>query len=145
MASSDARVSANVPADLPTIDVEQSALVTHDLALTSEPAGTAMVTRDEPGAIDVRTRAEGRQLLVLSEMFNPGWRVTVDGIEGIVERVNADFLGAVVPAGEHEVELMFWPRYRSLGGPISIAGAVLCGLLGAVSWFFRRASRIRPI
>jgi hypothetical protein len=134
---SEARVTAHVPEDLSTIDVEQSALVTRDLALSSGAAGTAVITRDEPGTIDVRTRAAGRQLLVVSEMFNAGWRVTIDGMAGHVERVNADFLGAVVPAGEHDVELIFRPRYRTLGGPISLTGAALCLVLGLIAAFHR--------
>ena len=141
----DARVSGNVPADLDAIDVDRTALVTHDLDLPSGDPGTAMITRDDPGFVEVHTRAASRQLLVVSEMFHDGWTVAVDGRAGRVERVNADFLGAVVPAGEHDIELAFRPRYRAVGGPISLAATALCAALAALSWFFHRFVRGRPI
>ncbi len=95
----EARVSITPREDLAGLDIDRVALVTHDLTLSSGAGGTTRITRDAPGDIAVETNAAAPRLLVVSESFDEGWTVDVDGAPGAVERVNGDFLGAVVPAG----------------------------------------------
>ena len=80
---------------------------------------------DNPGDITVEVNAPASQLLVVSESFHDGWRATIDGSPVEVERVNGDFLGAVVPAGGTLSEpsvpaLSFveWVRYVSVFGSV---------------------------
>ncbi len=72
------RVSQNAAADLPTVDVRETALVDHAVALSGEP-GTATMIAERPGRFEIRTSTTGRQLLVLTERFHRGWRATIDG------------------------------------------------------------------
>jgi hypothetical protein len=126
----ETRVSSTPGLDLARIDVDRSALVTHPIELDAGSPGTATMTRDDPGQLEVRTHADGRQLLVISESFNGGWQATVDGNRVHVERVNGDFFGCVVPPGDHLVTFDFVPAYRLRGSVISLAGlAVTFGLL----------------
>jgi hypothetical protein len=126
--------STDPAADLPSIDVESAALVAQPLALDGPP-GTAELIEERPGWLVVHTRAAGRQLLVLSESYDPGWRLSVDGVAGKVERVNGDFLGCVVGPGEHRVELVFRPVSLLCGRLLSLGGVaatlLLAGLAGA--------------
>jgi uncharacterized membrane protein YfhO len=73
----------------------------------------------------VETPANG--LLLLSEVYYPGWRARVDGNETGVLR--ADFLLRAVPVaqGRHRVELFFAPDALLIWAVIS--GMVLAGLL----------------
>ena len=77
--------------------------------------GAARIVADLPGDIAVEVKAASRQLLVVSESFDAGWRAALDGQPVPVERVNGDFLGAVVPAGSHTVRLQFRPVHLAVG------------------------------
>ena len=61
------------------------------------PAVVLSVATDRPG------------LLVLHDLYYPGWEATVDGKATPVLRANLLFRGVEVPAGEHRVEFTFRP------------------------------------
>lgn len=74
--------------------------------------------------------------LVISQIYYPGWRATIDGIPVPLLRADYLFAGLALPAGEHVVKL----EYR----PVSFyAGLVLCLLglvgLGLVTRWSRRS------
>ncbi|MCA9099543.1 MAG: YfhO family protein [Planctomycetales bacterium] len=121
----DIRVSSDPRHELAEIDIETTALV--DRPVTCEPTagGTAEIVTDRPGHVAVRTDCDGPQLLVVSESFHPGWRVTVDGQPTDVVRTNGDFLGCGVPAGTHTAEFVFDPDSRRYGAATTLAGAAL--------------------
>ncbi|MGE0445283.1 MAG: YfhO family protein [Vicinamibacterales bacterium] len=123
------QASANPAADLATIDVATTALTTRALNVADEPPGHARVIDDRPGRIRVQVDAPAAQLLVLSESFHDGWRVTVDGRDAPVERVNGDFIGCVVRDGDREVTFQFRPTHLIVGGWISAAAALAAGCL----------------
>lgn len=75
-------------------------------------------------------RVVNRKLLFLSIPYDKGWRAQVDGKDVAVHRVNIGFIGIVVEAGEHQVELRYFPPYVSTGLIVSIASLLTyCGLL----------------
>jgi uncharacterized membrane protein YfhO len=118
--------------DLSGIDVDTTALVTHPLPLEGGAAGEAMLAVDTPGHIVIDTRSPNRQLLVVSESFDDGWRAMIDEGAVAVERVNGDFMGAVVPAGRHRVTLTFRPLHLVVGRYLSAGGVLIAvGLLFA--------------
>jgi hypothetical protein len=125
-----ARVSVTPGEDVAGLDVDRVALVTHDLTLSPGPAGTVRLTRDAPGDIAVETNAPAPRLLVVSESFDEGWMLDVDGAPGAVERVNGDFLGAVVPAGVSTATFRFRPLHLVMGRWLSLlSGLVAMGLV----------------
>jgi hypothetical protein len=129
-------VSTNVAADARTIDILQEALVDDPIDGLIGPPGSARVVEDRPGRIVVETTAPSRQLLVLTERFHPGWRVTDSAGEpnhvdrrraGRTMRVYGDFLGYVVDAGTHRLTFVFAPTsFRE--------GLWISGLLIVVLW-----------
>ena len=122
----DTRVSTSPATDIAQVDVARTALVTHDLRLDGGPAGTARLATDNPGDITVEVNAPASQLLVVSESYHDGWRATIDGSPVEVERVNGDFLGAVVPAGKARSELSIPAR--------SFASRSICERFWVWSW-----------
>ena len=120
-----------------------TAAVDTELALPDVPLGTVRVVSDRPGAITLECQTPARQLLVTTESFHPGWRAMVDGRPQPVLPVNADFLGCVVEAGTHEVQLQFRPRSLELGMYLSAGGL---GLLWCTfAWRLRRPGhQIQP-
>jgi hypothetical protein len=133
---------SNQPAlDIQRIDVEQVALVTHPVDLDDVATGTAEILTDDPGAMRVRTRSPGRQLLIVSESYDEGWIAAVDGQPAQVERVNGDFLGCVVGPGDHVVSLKFRPAHLVWGKSVSGAGFLVALVLMAIGSRPSRATR----
>ena len=89
--------------------------------------GEASITRHEANRVEVRVATRVPALLVLSENFYPGWRVSVDGEQAELLRVNYNLRGVVVGPGEHRVTFTYRPRSVWLGGLIS--ALTLAGLL----------------
>lgn len=82
------------------------------------------VTSYEPNRLSLRTRASGDSLLVLSENDYPGWRAYVDGAATSIIRVNYALRGVAVPAGDHQITLVYRPWSVMVGMLISILTAV---------------------
>ena len=71
-------------------------------------------------------------ILVLSEVFYPGWEARVDGRAAPLLRANVAFSALHLPPGEHEVEWRYVPRRFYLG-------LLICGLtLAGLTWIGRR-------
>ncbi|MGQ9500448.1 MAG: YfhO family protein [Anaerolineae bacterium] len=68
-------------------------------------------------ALDVITPVDG--LLVVSEIYYPGWRAYIDGQPVDILPVNYILRGVVVPAGQHQVEMVFRPLSFTMGAVIS--------------------------
>jgi uncharacterized membrane protein YfhO len=61
-------------------------------------------------------------MLILAESFHPGWIAQIDDEQARIIRANADFIGLVVPAGEHRVDFRFAPQSLRLGAWLSVTG-----------------------
>ncbi|GGH25758.1 hypothetical protein GCM10007036_33080 [Alsobacter metallidurans] len=60
-------------------------------------------------SVKLSVTTERAGLLVLHDLYYPGWEVTVDGEEKNVLKANLLFRGVEVPAGQHQVEFTFRP------------------------------------
>ncbi|MCM1561782.1 MAG: YfhO family protein [Butyrivibrio sp.] len=78
-------------------------------------------------------------MLYLSILYNPGWKVYIDGKRADkIYHVNTAFMGVIVPAGEHEIEL----AYKPLGYPYTLLSTVVCAMITAgLEIYFRRKGR----
>lgn len=74
------------------------------------------VVADEDQHLVMRTTTDGRAILVVSDSYYPAWEARIDGVETEIIPVNINQRAIVVPAGEHEVEMLYVPRmfYRGL-------------------------------
>jgi hypothetical protein len=141
------RVSQAPARDLASLDLAAEALVDRDPGLPSfegGEAGRARVVRDRPGEISIATEARGRRLLVLSESHHPGWRAEVDGGPCALLRVNGDYLGCVVPAGDHEVVFRFAPASLRRGAWLSAASLAVASLFCVWLGRGRRGGAVGP-
>jgi hypothetical protein len=78
--------------------------------------------------------------LVLSEVYYPGWRATVDGEQVDVLRANYTFRAIPLSAGEHLVRTWFAPWTWHVG--LAVSGVTWMGLAIWAGWALRR--RVRP-
>lgn len=103
-------------ADLPRIDLATTALVPHDPGLEPGTPGTAELLHEAPGRMVIRTEADSRQLLLVSEAFHRDWHAHIAGQPAELLPVNGDYLGIPVEAGAHTVDLHFdaWSKRAGL-------------------------------
>ena len=107
-------------------------------------SGDAQIIYFSPDRIDIATRAETDSLLFVSEIFFPGWRVFIDGIEDRIYRANFIFRSVPLRTGEHRVSFVYDPLSFRLGKYISISSLALCICLlvaGGIASSMRRAVR----
>ncbi|MBP6821009.1 MAG: YfhO family protein [Acidobacteria bacterium] len=97
---------------------------------------TASIIRRSATDLVVETNTDKTSLLVLSEMFYPGWKATVDGGNAELLRVDYNLRGVQVTAGKHVVSMSYWPESLTKGAVISLTTA-LC-LLAILIWEKRR-------
>jgi len=99
------------------------------IALTGSGAspGKAIVKARDGGGLDIQTNTYRNGYLVLSEIFYPGWRATVDGKEVALERADYLISALPLPAGSHQVTYRYDPLSLKLG-----AACTLLACLAAV-------------
>jgi hypothetical protein len=114
----------------------ESCAIPDDVALTARSTDRVV--------IHARMSCPG--MVVLSDVFFPGWHAEVGGHSTPIYEVNEAMRGVVVPRGEHTITMRYRPASALAGGLLSfigIAGAVLWAKLSAYGWVLSRRARIR--
>lgn len=102
-------------------------------------SGLARVVERRADKVVVETSASTPAFLTLLEGALPGWRAWMDGRATPVERANAAFIGAEVPAGNHRIEFRFIPMAAVVG---SISTALTA--LSLLVWLVRSRASVLP-
>jgi len=89
----------------------------------------ARITHYEPDRIEIEAQSPENGMLVLSEIWYPGWRAIVDGQEQSVQHILGVLRGVSLIEGTHRVVLVYDPASVRWGVRMS-----LIGLVGIVSW-----------
>jgi hypothetical protein len=129
----------------PGFDARRTAVVERPVDGLQEgaaaPAGTSRIAAYDGERVELAARADRRALVVLSDVWYPGWRATVDGREAPIERVDYLLRGVAVDPGAHRIVLEYRPWSWRAGWIVSLATALLLvGLLvagrptGAMLW-----------
>jgi hypothetical protein len=63
----------------------------------------------QPNSLEVETTTDSPGMLILSEVFYPGWTCTVDGVPTKIYRADAVLRGVPVGAGTHRVSMRYRP------------------------------------
>lgn len=109
------------------------------------PQGGATVARPNPDELIATVESDREAILVFSEIAYPGWRATLDGRAIPLFTADYTFRAVLVPAGRHEVRLVFAPPVWQLGWQIAGATAALVAVLLIVPPLLRRrGARPRP-
>jgi hypothetical protein len=132
--------------DASDFEPAQVALVPPGTALSLEPPdgeekGYVEILDRTPNSLVLRVSTPADGLLVLSEVYYPGWRATVNGQTAPILRVDYALRGVPVPAGQHRVEFFFRPATFAWGAAIS--GITLGVVAIAGFWVWTRRNRKR--
>jgi hypothetical protein len=102
------------------------------------PGSTARIVNYEPSHLLIETDAPTATVLVVSEIFYPGWAATVDGARAPILLTDYLLRGVVLPAGRHQVEMHYAAPAARTGAIISVL--TLC-LLAALAVYARAARK----
>jgi hypothetical protein len=73
------------------------------------PKGSARITAYGRNDVTLEYEADRNSVLILHDIYYPGWEAYVDGERRPILRANLLFRGVEVPAGRHRVEFRFRP------------------------------------
>jgi hypothetical protein len=90
-----------------------------------------IVTKYEEGRNWVRVEANAPvpSVLVLNQIYYPGWSADVDGRKAPLLRTNYAFTGTLLDAGTHVIEFRFLPASFVLGLTVSAVSVLLAGVV----------------
>jgi len=103
------------------------------------PAGSARIASYGAEKIVIDATASDRSLLVLTDVYYPGWTVTVDGHSAPIDRVDYLLRGVPLSAGAHRIEFSYQPASFEAGWIISVVSTVAVIVLALLGWRRRRA------
>jgi hypothetical protein len=119
-------------------DDQRTALLPYLPGMPPGPRETVEVTTQEPQRVVLDVVLEHPGLVVLADIYYPGWQLTIDGANADIYRANRLMRGAAVKSGPHRLVYTYAPPSFALGGWITLAAL---GILVALAIAFTR----RPI
>lgn len=103
--------------------------------LPGAPTSPVEVVRhldSSPQRVELEVTMARPGLVILADVYYPGWTLTIDGKDAPIYRANRLMRGAAVKAGTHRLVYTYRPRSIRVGGAISLAGlATLTGLVAS--------------
>src|SRR5688500_5604475 len=131
----------------PGFDARQTAFVSEPLKEPLEPKTTeagdeVLFDLYQPNRLELRVRAQSRGLLVLSEIWYPGWYATINDEPVPIHKVNGLLRGVVVPRGGSKVVLYYRSKTILAGAVLSLCALIGTFVFGAFIW--KREKKTKP-
>jgi len=95
--------------------------------------GEVKILKYLANCVEITTDGNDSSFLVLADNYYPGWKVSVNGIEKNIIRVNYNLRGVILPRGENKVQFSFEPLSFKIGATVS-----LLTLLSIIAFFVMR-------
>jgi hypothetical protein len=99
---------------------------------TTGPSETVKVTYPSPQQAVLEVTLDSPGLVVLADVYYPGWELMIDGKPMPIYRVNGLMRGAAVSSGAHRLVYAYSPQSFRVGRLVSIAGLAALLVLGLV-------------
>jgi len=129
---------------LSMVDLRQTALVETDQPAQlasiighpgTDPSESLTITKAEPQSVVLEATLTRPGLVILADVYYPGWRLLIDGSPAPILRTNRLMRGATVPAGKHRLEYNYQSESFRIGLFVSLAGLIV--LVVVYSWAAR--------
>ena len=109
LAATDLRTTA--VADVRYKDIlGETAVTDSTAAMAQDSTATVSIKTYEPNRLTYQVASDKGGVIVFSEIYYPGWEALVDGKPVDIARVNYTLRAIRVEAGQHEIELRFFPQ-----------------------------------
>ncbi len=131
----------------PDIDFRETAVVqtqpnTHCAIEAGNTAASQVeITSYQPERVVIQVETDAEGWLVLTDLYYPGWRATLNGRSVPIQTTNYALRGVCVPAGAHEIIFTFEPPLLRIGIVISLVSWAL--VFGAILIIFLDAKKKR--
>jgi hypothetical protein len=122
-------------------DPRKTVLMTDDLGLPEIMQGTASVHYEKPTRVRVEADMQTAGLVLLSDLWDAGWRAELDGAACPIYRVDLALRGFRVPVGKHTIVCTFEPASMRNGCAAAVIGGAI--LLAWSIWTWRASRRSR--
>jgi hypothetical protein len=121
----------------PSFDLKRIAVVDQPLDISlervsSESADTVRWLAYEPNRVELEVATKGAGLVVLGEVYYPGWKAFVDGSPVKLYRADGLVRGVVVPKGTHRVSVRYEPASVRWGAILTVM--TFLGVCGAAAF-----------
>lgn len=117
------------------IDPAQTAIVSRAVdcaAGAADMGSSAQIVEYDANAVEITTTSAQPGVLVLTDSYDPYWKVTIDSESADLLRVDTALRGVCVPAGSHRVRMEYRPVLLFVGLVISAASWAALGIVGVV-------------
>lgn len=91
----------------------------------SDKNSTVNVESYSSNKVIIQTHSKSPSLLILTDVYYPGWKAHVDGQESKIYQADGLVRTIFVPDGNHTIEFSYEPQSFMIGGIISIITAVI--------------------
>lgn len=139
VASSEEELSALNTSDLKNTVILHNEYKAQVEKLSADTTATIQLTDYHPEHLTYQYKSNAENLVVFSEIwYGPdlGWKLFVDGVETPLIRANYLLRSALIPSGEHTIEMKFEPEIVARGEMISKTSSVIMILLLLLYGFF---------
>jgi hypothetical protein len=127
------------PHSMAWVEVDDAARPTLTRFLSKGPTAaeeSPVFVRNDPQHVEIDVSMQQPGIVILADVFYPGWTLTIDGKPAPILKVNRLMRGAAVESGKHHLVYRFDPLSFRLGAMLSTLGAL--GLIGLASWAVRQ-------
>ncbi len=110
-------------------DVSEEALLRlKTLKINDKNEAQVIIDKYSPSEVIISVRAEGCGMIVLSDLYHPHWKATVNGKKEDIFKVFGIFKGVIVPDGMSEVRFYYEPMNLYFGICLSILSLIIWGV-----------------
>lgn len=124
------------PLETAVVDVRFKEALHNATASYKDSLSSITIRSYEPNHLVYDTNSAQDAIAVFSEIYYPGWTVTIDGNPAEVGRANYILRTMQIPAGKHVVEMTFKPSSLKITETIAYIGLALL-LIGVILWLIR--------
>jgi len=123
---------------LPDFDAGEVAYVESGVDLPGDITGHSEITNENPTRVNLSVKMETSGLVVLADLWDPGWQARLNGKLVPILRANHALRGVVVPAGSWSLDFQYRPVSFTRGCRLAVTA--ICLLLGwaGVAWVSTR-------
>ncbi len=121
-------------------DPREVAYVEGRVSLGESPCrGTARIVREIPCQVDIATEMDTDGLVVLADLWYPGWKAYLDGSAVPVHRVNHALRGVIVPQGKRQLVFRYEPASFTWGVRGALVALALLSVWTSLAWWNRQS------